>query len=201
MRKYLYLTGLLLVLTGMMPVLKKYVFKVDTGKSEIYWKCDKHHGYVPLKSGRLTIDDQGNITGIFYLDLSLLQVKDLDTDEYRTAKGILENTLKNEFFEIDKYPDAYFRLKDVQYIQDDTYRFTGDLTMHGITVCVSFKGKLYFKKGHLYLDSEKFVIDRTAWGIYRLSPKHPYPDDEHGWTVKDSVDIRVHLVMDKISLK
>ena len=196
MRKYLYLAGLLLILTGMIPVLKKYAFKVDTGKSEIHWKCDKHNGYVPLKSGTLTIDNQGNIKGIFYLDLSLLQVKDLDTDEYRTAKAILENTLKNEFFEIDKYPDAYFRLEDAQYIKDDTYRFTGDLTMHGISVCISFPGHLYFKNKKLYLESGKFFIDRTDWGIYRLSPKHPYPDDEHGWTVKDTVEIKVKLILD-----
>jgi len=43
------------------------------------------------------------------------------------------------------------------------------------------------------LESETFKIDRTDWGIYRLSPKRPYPDDEHGWTVPDTVEITVKL--------
>jgi polyisoprenoid-binding protein YceI len=34
----------------------------------------------------------------------------LDSSNYQTAKMILENTLKNEFFEADKFPLAYFEI-------------------------------------------------------------------------------------------
>lgn len=168
-------------------------YKLDTGKSEVYWKCDKHNGILPFKDGYLQVERDGWIHGHFDFDLQLFEVKDLDSKQYGTAKTILENTLKNEFFEIDKYPDAYYDLYDAYPDSTGKWHFTGDLTFHGITNCVQFTGKLFKDREYYRLESDPFYIDRTDWGVYRLSPSHPYPDDEHGWTVTDSVLIRVDL--------
>ena len=171
-------------------------YRLDTGKSEVYWKCDKHNGLVPFKDGHLTVHADGSLYGRFDFDLHRFEVKDLDSKQYGTAKTILENTLKNEFFEIDKYPEAYYELYEAEPTPDDSLLFTGDLTFHGITNCVKFKGKI-FKEGKYYrLTSGKFPIDRTDWGVYRLSPSLPYPDDENGWTVTDTVWIRVDLYLE-----
>ncbi len=172
-------------------------YRLDTGKSEVYWKCDKHNGILPFKKGFLHIRKNGDITGKFDFDLSLFEVKDLDSAKYGTAKMILENTLKNEFFEIEKYPQAVFWLYDARPINDSIFRITGDLFFHGITNCVEFDGKLDYRQGVLHLKSKPFYIDRTDWGVYRLSPSLPVADDENGWTVTDSVRIRVDLVLER----
>jgi len=45
----------------------------------------------------------------------------------------------------------------------------------------------------LILKSEKFTIDRTDWGVYRMSPKRPYQDDENGWTVPDEIELHLEI--------
>ncbi len=184
---------ILLLFTSLSLPVKRKVWKLDTGKSEVYWHCDKHWGYTHFKDGQLYMDDAGKLAGRFDFDMQLFEVKDLDAKQYGTAKVILENTLKNEFFEIEKYPDVYFILEDAWPLNDSLFLFQGDLTMHGNTVCIQFPGKIFRRGDTLKWESKKFIIDRTDWGIYRLSPSHPYPDDEHGWTVTDTVEIKINL--------
>ena len=171
------------------------IIEVDTGKSDIFWKCDKHNGFFPLDSGKVWVDRHNRLQkGIFYINIKDLQVLDLDSANYKTAKAILENTLKNEFFEVDKYPLSYFKMEEVMPAGND-WMMEGDLFMHGTAVCIRFEGRYDFTPDapEWFLESETFKIDRTDWGIYRLSPKRPYPDDEHGWTVPDTVEITVKL--------
>ncbi len=163
------------------------IYKVDSIKSKIYWKCDNHNGIFPLDSGKVILN-KGMQEGIFYINLSQIQVLDLDSAHYETAKLILENTLKNEFFEVEKYPLTYFHLQKVEP-QGNKFLLEGDLFMHGENVCIKFSGNLNRKHGKWHLTTDTIIIDRTDWGIYRLSPQRPYPDDEHGWTVSDTVKI------------
>ncbi len=194
MKRYILPLLVLILLSAVNPShTEKHAWKLLTGHSEVYWHCDKHWGYTHLKSGELYLDDEEQLRGRFDFDMQLFEVKDLDSQQYGTAKTILENTLKNEFFEIEKYPEVFFVLENVEALNDSLYRFQGDLTMHGNTVCISFPGKIYRQGDTLKWESGKFKIDRTDWGIYRLSPKHPYPDDEHGWTVPDTVEIQIRL--------
>ncbi len=169
-------------------------YRVDTLKSKIFWKCDKHNGFFNLKDGGFVLDKNEIVAGLFFVNINSLQVKDLDNEEYSTAKLILENTLKNEFLEIKKYPDAYFKLEEIKNIENDKYLIKGDFTLHGITNCIEFTANIKIKNNKIHLVSEKFTIDRTEWGIYRMSPKRPYIDDENGWTVSDTVEIQINLI-------
>jgi hypothetical protein len=70
--------------------------------------------------------------------------------------------------------------------------------MHGQTVCISFPAKVDASRNEIKLTSDRFYIDRTDWGIYRLSPQRPYPDDDHGWTVPDTVAIKVDVLLKSV---
>jgi hypothetical protein len=195
MKKKFFWLGLTVLATGfaLSPAITKLI-KVDTGKSEIYWKCDKHFGFFPLDSGQVVVEGEIIRDGMFYIGVKDIYVADLDSSHYATAKMILENTLKNEFLEVEKYPENYFHLIEAVPEENGKYLVEGDLNLHGNEVCVKFSAGLKKDKdGIMELESEKFKIDRTDWGIYRLSPKNPYPDDEHGWTVPDTVEIQVKL--------
>ncbi len=167
--------------------------KIISGK--IYWKCDKHFGYIPLDSVIIKSNEYDISEAFFYINIRQLTVSDLDSAQFSTAKMILENTLKNEFFEVDSFPLAYFHLQEIHPSQNNKYpyRLKGDMHMHGQTVCIEFPAILSNESGILRIESDVFKIDRTDWGIYRLSPKRPYPDDEHGWTVPDTVEIHMEI--------
>ena len=172
-------------------------FRLDTLHSKIYWRCDKHKGTVKFLDGGLVLEKDAVLAGKFIIDVRTLKDSDMSTKKYGTAVLILENTLKNEFLEVEKYPLAVFDLQEVKHLQGNEYELTGDLTLHGTTICLSFKATVDFESDVIKLKSEKFTIDRTDWGIYRMSPKRPYSDDENGWTVPDKVEIKIDLILKK----
>ena len=169
-------------------------FRVDTINSKIFWKCDKHNGIIKLNDGGFITEKNEIIAGLFLINLNSLEDSDLNNQQYGTAKLILENTLKNEFLEIKKYPNAYFKLEKIKQLKNNRYTIKGDFTLHGITNCIEFSATINFEGDKIHLISEKFSIDRTEWGIYRMSPKRPYSDDENGWTVSDTVEIQIDLI-------
>ncbi len=196
MKKFLYILFLFFFFTGFITRAQQdkfSFFRVDTIKSKINWKCDKHNGLIKLKAGGFVLEDKMPVGGLFVIDMHSIKDLDMDPKQYGTAVMIFENTLKNEFFEADKYPYAYFDLQEVTQLHDDWFQLTGDFTLHGITNCISFKAYITVEGDVLKMSSEKFSIDRTDWGIYRMSPKRPYQDDENGWTVPDKIDIKIEL--------
>ena len=173
-------------------------YRADTLSSKINWKCDKHNGIFKLNTGGFVLNDSLQpVAGIFIINVKSLKDLDMDPKQFGTAVMILENTLKNEFFEVEKFPNAVFDLQEAKKIKDDYYLLTGDFTLHGITNCISFKAKLTIDDAKIHLISDTFSIDRTDWGIYRLSPKRPYSDDENGWTVPDMVDLTIDIIARK----
>jgi len=172
-------------------------YRVDTLNSKIYWKCDKHNGLLKLRDGGFVLKNDSIVAGKFILDMRTIKDLDMDPKQYGTAVLILENTLKNEFFEVKKYPFAVFDLQEIKHLQAGQYELTGDFTLHGNTVCVTFKATIDFSGDTISLKSEKFDLDRTDWGIYRMSPKRPYSDDDNGWTVSDKLSIQLELILKK----
>jgi len=133
------------------------------------------------------------VGGRFIIDMNSIKDLDMDPKQFGTAVMILENTLKNEFFEVKKYPFAIFDLQEIEHLSGNYYQLTGDFTLQGITNCISFKAKIDIDDEKLHLLSDTFSIDRTDWGIYRMSPKRPYSDDENGWTVPDKINLKIDL--------
>ncbi len=172
-------------------------YRVDTLQSKILWKCDKHNGLIKLKTGGFVVENKQPVGGLFIVDMHSIKDLDMDPKQFGTAVLIFENTLKNEFFEANKYPYAIFELQTATPVKDDLYQITGDFTLHGITNCLSFKAHIKINDDRLIMISEKFAIDRTDWGIYRMSPKRPYADDENGWTVPDKIELQINLKASK----
>ncbi len=174
-----------------------HFYAADTTKSIIKWKCDKHKGIFKLKKGGFITYKKQIIDGLFFVNLHSLKDLDMDKKTYGTAVMILENTLKNEFLEIEKYPLSYFRIEEVTPIKNDLYRIVGDFSLHGITNCIEFNARINFSGDTIHFVSEPFVIDRSDWGIYRMSPTRFYSDDENNWTVPDEVEIQINILARK----
>ena len=170
-------------------------YRVDTIQTRVLWKCDKHNGDFKLQSGGLVVskDNYDILGGKFIIDIKTLRVMDMDTAQYKTAIIILQNTLINEFFEVHKYPYAIFDIQKVVPLGLNKYRFIGDLNLHRIENCISIDVEVKRKDKIIEIKSDKFKIDRTDWGIYRMSPQRPYSDDNNDWTVDDVVELQVLL--------
>jgi polyisoprenoid-binding protein YceI len=172
-------------------------YRADTLSSNLSWKCDKHNGTVKLRDGGFILEAENIVAGKFIIDMKTIKDSDMDPKQFGTAVLILENTIKNEFFEVEKYPYAIFDLVSVKHLQANEFELTGDFTMHGNKICLSFKAEIKQDAHDMTFKSERFAIDRTDWGVYRMSPKRPYSDDENGWTVPDKVEIQINLKLQK----
>jgi polyisoprenoid-binding protein YceI len=170
-----------------------HFYAADTLHSKIYWKCDKHKGTFKLKKGGFVTYKGKIVDGLFFIDLHSMKDLDMDKKTYGTAVMILENTLKNEFLEVEKYPYSYFRLESLKHIKNNLYQVVGDFTLHGITNCIEFTAQIDYSGNKIHFVSKPFVIDRSEWGVYRMSPTRFYSDDENNWTVPDEVEIKIDI--------
>lgn len=141
---------------------------IDTQKSEIEWIGKKvsgeHNGTLMLESGKFDLDKG---TGNFVIDMKSINNKDLDGEWKQKLEGHLKS---DDFFNVEKYPQAKFVLKKATKQKDGKYKMTGDLTVKGITKPVEFDATMEEKDKMKWLMAD-FQIDRLKWDIKYNSGK------------------------------
>jgi polyisoprenoid-binding protein YceI len=135
--------------------MKKYIFCVAlatgmTVSAQSTWKSDNAHTNMNFAISHLVISE---VTGNFNeFDIEAkadeafskpdfnvtIQAASIDTDNERR-----DTHLKSEdFFEVEKYPTIMFKTTSYEKTGENTFKLTGDLTMHGVTKPVTLDGKL-----------------------------------------------------------
>lgn len=155
----------------------------ELGKSKILWSGSKpggkHEGAVSLAAGHLLIGSDKKVSGgEFVIDLNTIVNHDL-TNESMNNK--LVNHLKSEdFFYIKKFPTAKFVITDIQELKNQqpdkdgfkaSHLVKGNLTIKNITKPIGFKAAISSKEGKISVRTEKFLLDRTEWGVNYQSKK------------------------------
>ncbi|TRZ41474.1 YceI family protein [Robertkochia solimangrovi] len=167
-----------------LPLVEKPV-KVEN--SSVSWKGYKvtgsHEGTVALKKGILTFDGDKLAGGEFTVDMTSLVSTDL-TGEY---KGKLEGHLKSDdFFGVEKYPNATLVFTKVSATGKNAYKVTGDLTIKGKTHPVNFDLSIYGSKA-----TASVKIDRAKYDIRYGSGS--FFDNLGDKTIYDEFDLVVDL--------
>lgn len=161
--------------------------EIKTDNSTVTWKGYKvtgsHYGTVALKSGHLVFD-QGKLTGgEFEVDMTSIIVDDLE-GEY---KGKLEGHLKSDdFFGIDKFPNAKLVFTKVKSTGKNSYEVTGDLTVKGKSAPVTFEMSVYGNKA-----TANVKVDRTTYDIRYKSAS--FFDDLKDKAIYDEFDLVTDL--------
>lgn len=161
--------------------------EIKKDNSTVTWKGYKvtgsHYGTVALKSGHLVFD-QGKLTGgAFEVDMASIGVDDLE-GEY---KGKLEGHLKSDdFFGIDKFPNAKLVFTKVKSTGKNSYEVTGDLTVKGKSAPVTFEMSVYGNKA-----TANVKVDRTTYDIRYKSAS--FFDDLKDKAIYDEFDLVTDL--------
>jgi len=138
----------------------------------------KHDGTIGISYGRFySRNDEiigGSITFDMY-DIDILNLKGQQKDK-------LTNHLKSsDFFDVENHPVSNFDIaevipiaadtlnnditEDTQYeLANTTHKITGNLTLRGTTLSISFPARLNIEPGRITAIA-KFNIDRTKWGV------------------------------------
>jgi polyisoprenoid-binding protein YceI len=164
-------------------------FILDSDQSIINWYCVIHTGYTKLNEGKVQFADGNIVSGDF--EICMDSINDVDID-YQLMKEVLVNTLKSpDFFDIKKFPSAYFDLVRVKRISKEKFEVVGNLTIKNVTNQIRFNSTIQNQDSLIIVESERFSVDRTKWGITIYSENFEQTDKSFLFT--DLVEIQISI--------
>jgi polyisoprenoid-binding protein YceI len=153
-------SALILAIVAGTSTKEKEMKTVNTATSTAVWTGKKfggsHTGTIQLKSGQLEFEDEKLIGGNFIIDMSSLDVTDLEGE----MKGKLEGHLKSDdFFSTESFPEATLVFTSIEDLEDH-YKVTANLTIKGKSNPISFDLKMSDNTATTVLN-----IDRSKYDV------------------------------------
>ncbi len=168
--------------------------KLDTANSKIKWTGRKvvgpHNGTIDLKDGSVTLEGTKPTAGSFTIDMTSIKNEDLTDPTYN--KKLVTHLSSDDFFAVNTYPTAVFKLSKVVPGKNGEYVLTGDMTIKGITKSITFPAKVTENKG-VYSAAGKFKFNRTDWGVKYNSAKFFDPKALGDKIINDEIEIELDL--------
>lgn len=171
--------------------------KVDTMSSSVQWRgykvTGKHNGVVNIKSGELTFDANGMLSGgAFVIDMNTITVLD-QTGEWKTK---LEGHLKSDdFFGVSNYPTAKLVItKVVSRGKPGEYKIIGNITIKETTKEIRFDADLT-EEGNKVVAVADFKIDRSEFNVRYGSGS--FFDGLGDKTIYDDFELSIKLTASK----
>ncbi|MFD1552825.1 hypothetical protein DNU06_08320 [Putridiphycobacter roseus] len=135
-------------------------------------------GKIGIQSAEVLVNNGELSNATVIIDLNTLTVENFEGDEEQTNK--LTGHLKSaDFFNVEVNPTAKFELTSIAD-GDDTYnsKVTGNLTILDSTKSISFLANISSSNEAVSIQSQKFAIDRTNWGmLYHVEGSEGVPTD------------------------
>jgi len=177
-----------------------------TTNAQTSWKVDVAHSKVSFTVSHMVISE---VTGRFTdFDVMLAQPKDdfvgstltatIKTGSINTDNAGRDKHLKSaDFFDAEKYPEMKFVSKSFEKTGKDTYKITGDLTLHGITKSVTldtkFNGQMSDPWGNIKAGFKATgSVNRKEFGIQWNKTL-----EAGGLLVGENVDVVINVEMAK----
>jgi len=145
---------------------------MDFETSKVLWSAKKitaeHNGTVNLSRGELLISDGKVSGGSFEVDMTT--IIDLDLAEPGLRKKIVYQLKSDDFFSVDQFPTASFKIESLKKTSGDTYHVAGGMTIKGKTLPVEFDALIKVQGGKWTFDAT-LELDRTRWNVRYRSGK------------------------------
>jgi polyisoprenoid-binding protein YceI len=165
---------------------KSQTFHIEPESSIVHWTGTKpggeHIGMVTVSDGKAEFVDGKLTGGTFSIDLTSIINTDLESPEWN--KKLVDHLKSEDFFHVEKYPNATFTIKEANPLKGNKYHIEGYLTMKDVTKLIGFNAEVTVQEDKLTAKTEKIILDRTQWKVEALSKsifsnlKDNYVDDE-----------------------
>lgn len=137
-------------------------YRIDTKTSKVEWVGSKitgknHTGTVSLSEGGLQLEGGKIAGGKFTIDMTSINVTDLDGGMKEKLEGHLKN---DDFFSVDKFKTANLAIKSVS--GDNV---TADLTIKGHTHEVTFPAKVVTDANGSITATADIEVDRSKFDV------------------------------------
>jgi polyisoprenoid-binding protein YceI len=166
---------------------------VSKTESTLSWKAKKvtgeHFGKIQLSDAALDYQNDKILGGSFDIDMTTIVVEDI-TDE-GSNKRLTDHLKSDDFFSVEKFKKASFKITDAKTSNGTDYQITGNLTIKGITQAITFPAKVS-KSGNKVITTANIVFDRTKFDIKYRSGN--YFENLADRLIYDDVEMEVKLV-------
>ena len=173
------------------------VYSVVIDRTELSWigkeiSTKIHTGTLNLSDGTIQIIDENTINGNITIDMSSINVTDLQG----RAKEMLEGHLRSaDFFEVENYPNATLNFKSKSYNKlKNLIDFEGQLTIKDISNPIFFSATLI--ESSPYLKAKSILsFDRSKYNVrFRSGSFFENLGDK---LILDDIDVNIVLVTEK----
>ncbi len=111
----------------------------------------------------------------------------IDTTSLFSDSNLLTRILKNEdYFSVEAHPTARFVSTNIEKVEDNRYRVTGNLTIRGITKSISFPTEVSQLTDDALSADAEFLINRSDWDVGQ--------DSWEGQMIRDEVKLALFVV-------
>jgi polyisoprenoid-binding protein YceI/rhodanese-related sulfurtransferase len=172
---------------------------VDLEKSRVEWTgrslTGAHSGTVKLRRGEFEVRGGQPVRASFTLDMQSIENSDIEESEMREM--LIQHLKSDDFFDVEKFPEAQFNLTRVEPNPDVTpgcpnAQVTGELTLKDVKRELTFAAILGpTPDGTLAADAH-FDIDRTLWNVRYGSGKFYEKLGKH--LVNDTISLGLKIV-------
>ncbi|MCK0180076.1 YceI family protein [Flavobacteriaceae bacterium S0862] len=135
---------------------------VNIENSTINWLGKKiggqHEGFIQIKSGKLELKNDQIISGNFTIDMTSITNTDLKDEGYN--KKLVGHLKSDDFFGVEKYPTATFKITKATKFSNGKASVTGNLTIKDKTESITFD---FVKNINHY--TAKLEIDRSKFNV------------------------------------
>ena len=136
--------------------------EIDLSKSHVLWTGKKiggtHNGKILIQSGSFELKNGKIVSGNVVIDMNSITNDDLKDAGYN--RQLVDHLKSDDFFGVNNYPTATFKLTSAGKFNSDKAVVTGLLTIKGKTEKVSF---VVNRRGNVYLSQLK--VDRSKFGV------------------------------------
>ena len=173
--------------------LKEGSYNIIREKSELKWtgkefSSKTHTGTLFLKEGRININSNGMIEGKVVIDMTSINVTDMQGEWKDKLEGHLKNS---DFFDVEKFPTAFITFQSTKKSNNEKkINFDGKLTIKDITHPLSFSADLLNTKPFL---TTKAILsfDRSKYDVRFRSGK--FFENLGDKLILDDIDIDIIL--------
>ena len=153
-----------------------------------------HDGTINFQSGYVLMAEQSITKGEFVIGMNTLF--SLDEENGKDLEGLSQHLKSDDFFSVDRFPQAFFAIISVNPTASATNQFDVDglLTIKGIIKLITFPAVIEISKDQLHVKAE-FIIDRTMWNITYQSKN--FLNDIKDTAIADEVRIKLDLTFEK----
>ncbi len=141
-------------------------YSVNKSLSKVKWEAKKvtgkHDGTIAFENGSLQLSGNKISGGTFVIDMKSIVCNDI-TDE-GTNKKLVGHLWSDDFFSVEKFGTSKLDIKRVEQKSGDTWKFSGDLTIKGITQPIEFDAKVNVASGKV-MATGLITINRAKYDI------------------------------------